>query len=332
MSNLTIIPHEAWESPAQPVSGPQPVRDEIEAVVYHYPGSQIDQEHMPKQLRSLQASYLRDRGYSLGYCWAIGNGGVYEVRGLDFRNAANNGVPTKSGTLNYNRKTVSVLFAVDGNDQAPAVDFNKAADLHVRIEKELGRTLRVEGHGDKDSTPCPGTGITAQLPYLRLAVAERRQPPPAPQPLPPFDPANRQYGLWPFHTSKPTIKGYSNGDVVRYGKGVLKNELARFLLWFAVAPGYEDLSGPVEFHNPADDSYHRVERRALMQWAHSLCIQLDPNDPWFNGIMHDAVLCSEAALSDCLIDGRQMPHFNADGAIDPLFWGLLDSVADQTWV
>lgn len=177
-----IIDRTAWQSPKQPVTGPATLSNLISAVVYHYPGGGFNQTDVPAQLRAMQADYLKNRGYSLGYCFVI-CGAIYEVRGVDIRNAANNGVPSKSGVQNYNPFTISVQFGTDGADPAPEGDLDRAAELHVWLERLYGRELRIEGHGDKDATPCPGAGIRSQLPRLAAKVQALRNPP-KPPPLP----------------------------------------------------------------------------------------------------------------------------------------------------
>jgi hypothetical protein len=186
-----VHPRSAWQTPSSPVTGPRSAPPLWEAVVYHYPGSTakppLTLAGLYALCRSMQASYLASRDYSLGYCFVIGaQGEIVEVRGLDIRNAANDGVPRLSGYANYNPITVSVQFVVRNGQPATAAQLAAASRLHVDIERHCGRVLRVEGHGDKDSTPCPGDGIRAQLPVLRNLIDEVRNPP-APIPTPPPD-------------------------------------------------------------------------------------------------------------------------------------------------
>jgi hypothetical protein len=188
-----VHPRSAWQTPSSPVTGPRSAPPLWEAVVYHYPGSTakppLTLAGLYALCRSMQASYLRDprRGYSLGYCFVIGaQGEIVEARGLDIRNAANNGVPRLSGYANYNPITVSVQFVVQNGQPATAAQLAAASRLHVDIERLIGRKLRVEGHGDKDSTPCPGDGIRGQLPVLAKLIDEVRNPPPTSTPIPAY--------------------------------------------------------------------------------------------------------------------------------------------------
>ena len=156
-------------------------------------------------------------------------------------------------------------------------------------------------------------------------------PEPSPEPVPAFDPDNELYGLWPVAT-KTRIGAFSVGDHVRYAKGVLRDQVARFLLWFAVAPGYEYLAGDVTFTNQANGKTSTVDRRDLMKWGNALCQGLDPNDPTFDGNMHDVVLCMQAAFNGTTIDGRSVGRLDADGVIGPSqTWPFIDSLADKTW-
>jgi hypothetical protein len=181
---LPVHDRTEWQTAGEPVTGPGALPAQWQAVVYHYPGSSATPPLTLNGLfalcRSMQHSYLTDpnRGYSLGYNYVVGfNGELVEVRGLDIRNAANNGVPSKSGVQNYNGYTVSVQFVVKGDAPATSAQLNAAAWLHVNvIEPHVGRVLRVEGHGTKDATPCPGAGIIGQLPTLADLIDDARTP------------------------------------------------------------------------------------------------------------------------------------------------------------
>jgi hypothetical protein len=188
----------------------------------------------------------------------------------------------------------------------------------IDVLKFTGTPIHIPGYMDWE----PGAPPPVVIPEPPVVT---------PPPMPPFDPNIGQYGLWPYGT-KVAIGAFSNGDHVRYAKGVLRDQAARFLLWFGVAPGYEYLAGDVDYYNPASKSYHRVERRGLMQWSAALCERLDPNDSVFDGGLFDAVLTMQAALSDCVIDGYNVGRVDADGKIGPSqTWPLIDMMADGAW-
>lgn len=154
-------------------------------------------------------------------------------------------------------------------------------------------------------------------------------PPPKPVPaMPPFDPANRKYSLWPI-AKKRAIGAFYSGDEVRYLKGVMKFEASRFLAWFAAHPDYDKIMRvSVTFKNR--DEWQTNTRRNLANWAATLCKGLDPNNPVFDGTLYDAVLCMQAALNDTYMDGRKTVLY-PDGGVGIQTWAFIDRIADGNW-
>lgn len=112
----TFHRREAWQDPKMPVVGPSPTMDQWDTFPLHYtaadnlidgdPGEHA--EDLPAYLRAIQRDYTLNRGYSIGYGFAVDwLGGVWELRGYDIRNAANRG---------WNHRTGPVLCLVDGDD------------------------------------------------------------------------------------------------------------------------------------------------------------------------------------------------------------------------
>jgi hypothetical protein len=210
-----------WQEPKYPITGPVPLPAQITTVVYHYPGADwsdmdfdndgdVDTTDTIVVTRQMQRSYLTSRGYSLGYGYVIGLGGdILEARGVDIRNAANNGVPAKNGGIkNFNNVSTSILFIVDDVDRTTGAQLDSAVWLHHQIEGRYGRILQVKGHGEIDATPCPGIGIYSQLPELRERVRS------APVPVPPDKPNIPSKPAPPIGEDKMDIlTRYSDGSV-----------------------------------------------------------------------------------------------------------------------
>jgi hypothetical protein len=172
---VTIHPREDWQLASQPVTGPTYPSTIIE-VVYHYPGASAGTSfaYPAARLRAMQSDYLRNRGYSLGYSYAIDPyGEAWEIRGVDIKPAA---------TAGYNHAGCAVQFMVPGQQPASEVQIGAAVELHKWLEKHHGRSLGVTGHKFRGttSTPCPGVGVTAQLGEIERRV--RYVPPPVPPP------------------------------------------------------------------------------------------------------------------------------------------------------
>ena len=161
---MIIRPRRDWQAKTQPVTGPPYPGKSIVDVVYHYPGMQSTFADPVRSLRAMQADYLRNRGYSLGYSYGIDpTGTIWEIRGVDIRPAA---------TAGYNDEGVAVLFMVTGQAPASDIQLTAAVDLHRWLEDRHHRVLGVTGHCFKGSTAtvCPGAGIVAQLPEIERWV------------------------------------------------------------------------------------------------------------------------------------------------------------------
>lgn len=191
MPNLTIPgvetfhSRESWQAPARPVTGPPAEWIRVTTNVAHYTADDdlIDGDpgefasRLPQYMRNMQSSYLRSRGFSLGYLFAIDwLGGVWEIRGFDIRSAANKGDSRKTGVANFNGFSFPVLFLVDGQDGLTEEARRSARMLYREAERRARRALgRPKPHSAIDFTSCCGDGIRTQIAWGLLDPAD---PPP----------------------------------------------------------------------------------------------------------------------------------------------------------
>lgn len=159
----TLHRREDWQSPSEPVKGPAPTLEQVDTFPLHYTAADnlIDGdpgEHasmLPQYLRNIQHSYITNRGYSIGYGFAVDwLGGVWELRGYDIKNAAN---------LGWNHRTLPVLCLVDWQDPLTSEALWSVRALYREANRRTGRSLNDVGHRDIGSTRCPGDGIYAQI-------------------------------------------------------------------------------------------------------------------------------------------------------------------------
>jgi hypothetical protein len=132
-------------------------------VVIHHPAGQTpdgdptDRLEVAQFLRNIQTAYVRDRGYSIGYSFAIDwRGDVWECRGWDLQPAANAG---------HNDHTLALLLIVDENQPATAAQLTTAREYAGELERRHGAPIVVTGHGQLRgaATACPGTGMREQI-------------------------------------------------------------------------------------------------------------------------------------------------------------------------
>jgi hypothetical protein len=182
-TELSIIPRSSWQDPAMPVRQPGQAAlqmSRIRMFVAHYTAAQTVPTDTASYLRAIQRDYLVNRGYSIGYNFAVDRTGqAWECRGWDIQAAANRG---------YNDQTITVLCLVNWQDAMGdppmAVTFR---NIGAEANRRTGRTLTVVGHNDIGATRCPGDGITAQLAAGALTPGTGpapTPPPPDPQPEP----------------------------------------------------------------------------------------------------------------------------------------------------
>lgn len=144
-----------WQDAGLPVTGPNLLAARIDKLVLHYTAADKIPHNVPQFLRDMQAFYVRDRGYSLGYNCAVDqSGNTYEIRGFDIRCAANRAV---------NESSVAVLMLVDGDGEASPQAAAAVRRLVAYGQQLFGRRLSVVGHGEVGATECPGVGLRRQL-------------------------------------------------------------------------------------------------------------------------------------------------------------------------
>lgn len=166
---MTYYPREAWyRHTAMWDRTPHALWDQIQYQTFHQPGTHgldidgPDNVQTPEDafilLRSMDAAYQSQRGYVLGYNAAIDMiGNVYEIRGLDYKCAANG-----NGTVNT--PAVAIQFMLRDPDDTPTNEAVEAARwITIEWRKIVPRMLLQNGHQDMFNTGCPGAGVVNQL-------------------------------------------------------------------------------------------------------------------------------------------------------------------------
>jgi len=166
----TLHAREVWQDPRYPVFGPPDLAFDNDTVVIHYtaaddlidgdPGEHA--EDLPAYMRAMQYSYVTNRGYSLGYLFAVDwLGGVWQIRGWEFQSAANAG---------HNTHTWPILMLVDGDDEATPEAAASVRALVAEAERRAGMPQKIMGHGQLKietgvgtATACPGAGLLRQI-------------------------------------------------------------------------------------------------------------------------------------------------------------------------
>jgi hypothetical protein len=179
----TVHPRATWEDPNLPVNDPPAYTAPkqnwslITNGSAHYTADENLPDgdfgefitDIPKYLRNIQHAYRNDpkRKYSIGYLWAVDwLGGAWELRGWDYRAAANAGTLTGS---NANHWTIPVLYLVDGADRLTDLAARTAQLIYYEAGRRAGRSLgRPLPHKQLDPTACPGAGISLDITKGRL--------------------------------------------------------------------------------------------------------------------------------------------------------------------
>lgn len=194
-------PRSEWQDSEYPITGPAADQSAITTAVVHYTAAEDlpdgdtgeTVEDVAALLRRIQRSYSTGRGYSIGYRWAVDwLGGVWQLRGWEFKSAANKGNPDITGVANFNVYSEPILCLVDGNDMASPMMVRSVQAIIAESQRRSGRTFRVVGHGDIDATGCPGAGLRAQVKAGVFVPSPDVPTPPPPPPTIPGDPT-----MWP---------------------------------------------------------------------------------------------------------------------------------------
>jgi hypothetical protein len=154
-----------------PVVGPGMLLGSVTMVPAHYTAATTVPTDTASYLRSIQRDYTLNRGYSIGYNFAVDQTGqAWECRGFDIKCAANKGA---------NDTTIAVLCLVDGAEAMNTSMCLTFSALGAEAERRCGDSLLVVGHRDIGATACPGDGIYGQV------CAGVLEPGTEPEPIPP---------------------------------------------------------------------------------------------------------------------------------------------------
>ena len=131
---------------------------EIDGIVIHYTGNpRVDARGLavPAYIRGIQEHHLNHKSAgwtAIAYNYLIDQEGrLWEGRGLDFRNAANN--PT-------NRTTVSICLLNGVQDNDPTLEqIETVHEFHRELQQRTGKPISITGHQEHSATACPGERI-----------------------------------------------------------------------------------------------------------------------------------------------------------------------------
>jgi hypothetical protein len=167
---------EEWEEPgwtiAEHTTSPPLDWSIITGVTLHYPAdphirAEPTRPNLISHLQNAQRSYVSrppPRNYSYGYNAVVWGGLSGEVRGDNFRCAAN-------GNTTLNEDKFAIQIRVEGQTTAsedtstPATpaDIEEVNRLITWCEQQAGRPLEIGGHRELKPTGCPGDAIFAQI-------------------------------------------------------------------------------------------------------------------------------------------------------------------------
>lgn len=148
-------PRTTWQDPRFPVFGPADNWADNDTVVIHYTAGDQIPDDVAGFLRNTQYYYVTQRGYSIGYSFAVDQkGDIWQLRGWEYQSAANRG---------HNDHTLPILVLVDGQEPASPEAVESVRRLVQEAEYHFGREMKIVGHREIGSTSCPGAGLQTQV-------------------------------------------------------------------------------------------------------------------------------------------------------------------------
>lgn len=216
-----------WQIPSRPVTGPASSPSHIHTVMAHWPGAS-DGWRPPRDvashLRWAHDLYLTGRGYSYGYNFVIGPNpvnwaadpvelDVWAVRGIDIRNAANDGdFPpfSEARNPNWNGRTTSIQIMCSKSHPPTADQITQFRYMVAHLDVVYAETLDVQPHNWSDWTDCPGV-VERHMHDLRA-----RPQPPAPPPTPQEDDDMIAYSEIMSVNSAPSVADVTAGRADRW--------------------------------------------------------------------------------------------------------------------
>jgi hypothetical protein len=238
----------------------------VDQMVAHYTGAKNMPDGDPGEdmtkvrdvLRAVERDYLTNRvgggytrisdnkyfpGYHTGYSFAIDwEGGVWEIRGLNFLPAATN---------RHNDHTIAVLFLTDADDPATPAQWASARAIGQYVRLIGGHagfhpyftdhgTLTITS-GQGTATACSGKGIRGQLTTEGNLDKAGPAPTPEPTPEPPGD-DDMKWSKLTITEAGAIFMGWSDGKVfpeAEWVNGDDPDQLQRYLNYEQAGFGHQ---------------------------------------------------------------------------------------------
>ena len=180
MTTPYTINREEWEQPGWEISAhtnsPPVDWSKVTNITLHYPGSSnltpsdmATRQRLIDSTRASQKSYVNSRGYSYGYNAVVWGSESAEVRGAEYRCAANGGTGTNTPSYAIQIKAGGIE---DRARPASTEEVEQVRKIVAWAEACAGRRLDILGHRDHKATGCPGDPIYAQV---KLGVFRPRE-------------------------------------------------------------------------------------------------------------------------------------------------------------
>lgn len=187
--SIVILPSVSW---GRQLRGTPPRMNpaRLTEMTVHYTGAPrvaLTADQVPGYIKSIERGHLaRTSSHfsAVGYNFAIDKWGrIWELRGFDYRNAANG---TSSNTTSF---SVCVLVGVEDNHPTREITAALQA-LYAEGCRRAGRQLVVKGHREHKATACPGSAL---MDLVGSGQIQRQPVKPAPTPARPTAPTLTTY-------------------------------------------------------------------------------------------------------------------------------------------
>lgn len=204
---------DTFTDPAYPMHGSSwlgfgPKQGHVDTFVVHYPGAFLSAQQLSSKAEDVRArlragnqSSWKNKGYALYYSFDVPTDGtLWEIRGFNWRNAANADQDTSDGNENAWTFSAHTVLQKVNTDPKSNVTVDptpeqletlrwlrwEAREYAIEETKNAAFEIGLIGHGELEPTGCPGDKMQAAIVAGALGIPKREVSQPEPEPVPPL--------------------------------------------------------------------------------------------------------------------------------------------------